>query len=73
MLQVLSLYAIFHKNMISAGCGKLGNASRQRYIRQTPVWYHSGYEGYYIFIGVFYKINIRVSGQNGFFPVIEFG
>ena len=63
----------FHKNMINTGCGKLGNTSRQRYIRQIPVWHHSGHVRHYILISVFYKINIRVSGQNDVFPVIKLG
>ena len=67
------LVRLFHKNMINAGCRKLGDTSRQRYIRQIPVWHHSGHVWYYIFIGVLYKINIHVSSQNDVFPVIKFG
>ena len=43
------LVRLFHKNMINAE--KLGDTSRQRYIRQIPVWHHSEHVWYYIFIG----------------------
>ena len=63
----------FHENMINTGCRKLDDTSRQRYIRQIPVWHHYGHERWYTFIGVFFKINIHVSSQNCVFPVIKFG
>ena len=57
----------FHENMINTGFRKLGDTSRQRYIRQIPVWHHCGHVRYYTFISVFYKLNIHVSSQNGVF------
>ena len=67
------LVRLFHKNVINAGCRKLCDTSRQLYMRPIPVWHHNGHVWYYIFIGVLYKINIHVSGQNDVLLVIKFG
>ena len=63
----------FHKSMVNTGCWKLGITSMQPYIRQIPVWHHTGHVRHNILIGVFYKINVHVSGQIDVFPVIKLG
>ena len=67
------LVRLFHKNVINAGCRKLYDTSRQLYMMPIPVWHHNGHVWYYIFIGVLYKINIHVFGQNDVLLVIKFG
>ena len=56
-----------YKNMINKSWRILYDTSRQRCTRQILVWHHCGHVRYHTLIGVFYKINIHSSSQNGVF------
>ena len=59
--------ASFSQKMINTSWWKLGDTSRQCYIRQIPVWHRSGHVRHDISIGVLYRINIHVSSLNDVF------